>query len=331
MEFRSTTRPDRHFIHLLRATLDLSAPHCANVHQSYIFNRRWLFSYYLHDEVASRKHLRKLCFCSSGEVIENVCTLIFFFFSPCTYAASAGNKSIWTCKMDEVRFCILWNQTQKNKLPLKWRHWRPLKMLSTQKSNDQCVDWQWQRPPPQFLMACLINCIDIATLFTCIHWWESFVWVLFKLNQDLWWHLPALFSALTGSLCVFCRQHLTPCEAELTLSGHDKIKSNTSNYWVGHMIEVTNRIFTGGLPQDYLPNQVSFWPSLVSALWKSYQSDNHECFFLSQRAKPFHNYTGCFQIIEINNRRDFHASDAIGGTNVGRCRWDLPGCFCPVT
>ncbi|CAG09436.1 unnamed protein product, partial [Tetraodon nigroviridis] len=88
------------------------------------------------------------------------------------------------------------------------------------------------------------------------------------------------------------RQHLTPCEADLTLAGHGKIKSNTSNYWVGHMMEGTNHIFTGGLPQHYLPNQ---------------------------RAEPFHNYTGCIQIIEINNLRNFHTSDAIAGANIGQC------------
>ncbi|XP_029691510.1 protein eyes shut homolog [Takifugu rubripes] len=89
------------------------------------------------------------------------------------------------------------------------------------------------------------------------------------------------------------RQHLTPCEAELTLSGQGKIKSNTSNYWVGHMTEGTNHIFTGGLPQNYLPNQ---------------------------RAKPFHNYTGCIHIVEINKVTNFGTSDAVAGSNVGQCR-----------
>ncbi|KAF3708325.1 Protein eyes shut -like protein Epidermal growth factor-like protein 10 [Channa argus] len=89
-------------------------------------------------------------------------------------------------------------------------------------------------------------------------------------------------------------QHLTPCEAELTLSGHEKIiQSTASNYWLGHMIQRTNSVFTGGLPQRYL---------------------------LSQRAQPFHNYTGCIEIIEINKLRRFHTSDAIAGSNTGRCR-----------
>uniref|UniRef100_A0A3Q3FA92 Protein eyes shut homolog n=1 Tax=Labrus bergylta TaxID=56723 RepID=A0A3Q3FA92_9LABR len=88
------------------------------------------------------------------------------------------------------------------------------------------------------------------------------------------------------------RQHLTPCEAQLTLSGHEKIKSTISNYWLGDMIKRTNHIFTGGLPQRYRPNQ---------------------------RAKPFHNHSGCIEIIEINKRRSFYTSDAISGSNIGRC------------
>uniref|UniRef100_A0AAQ5Z5T4 Protein eyes shut homolog n=1 Tax=Amphiprion ocellaris TaxID=80972 RepID=A0AAQ5Z5T4_AMPOC len=88
------------------------------------------------------------------------------------------------------------------------------------------------------------------------------------------------------------RQRVTPCEAELTLSGHEKIKSTASNYWLGHMIQRTNHIFTGGLPLHYFPNQ---------------------------RAKPFHNYTGCIEIIEINNLRSFYTSDAIAGSNIDQC------------
>uniref|UniRef100_A0A8P4KTZ8 Protein eyes shut homolog n=1 Tax=Dicentrarchus labrax TaxID=13489 RepID=A0A8P4KTZ8_DICLA len=86
-------------------------------------------------------------------------------------------------------------------------------------------------------------------------------------------------------------QHLTPCEAELTLSGHKKIKSTASNYWLGHMMQRLNHVFTGGLPQQYIPNQVT---------------------------KPFHNYTGCIEVIEINKRRSFYTSDAIAGSNIDR-------------
>ncbi|KAM7408877.1 hypothetical protein PAMA_002548 [Pampus argenteus] len=92
------------------------------------------------------------------------------------------------------------------------------------------------------------------------------------------------------------RQHLTPCEVEITLSGHEKIKSTASNYWLGHMIQRTNHIFTGGLPQQYLPNQ---------------------------KAKPFINYTGCIEIIEINKLRSFYTSDAVASSNIDRCRYNL--------
>uniref|UniRef100_A0A665X8D2 Protein eyes shut homolog n=1 Tax=Echeneis naucrates TaxID=173247 RepID=A0A665X8D2_ECHNA len=85
------------------------------------------------------------------------------------------------------------------------------------------------------------------------------------------------------------RQHLTPCEAELSLSGHEKVKSSVSNYWLGRTIQRTNHVFTGGLPRQYLP---------------------------SQKAKPFHNYTGCIEMIELNDLRSFSTSNAIAGRNV---------------
>ncbi|XP_074532634.1 protein eyes shut homolog [Halichoeres trimaculatus] len=92
------------------------------------------------------------------------------------------------------------------------------------------------------------------------------------------------------------RQHLTPCEAQLTLSGHERIKSTASNYWLGHTIKRTNHVFTGGLPPRYRPNQ---------------------------RAKPLHNYTGCIEIIEMNQRKSFYTSDAIAGSNISRCRYNF--------
>uniref|UniRef100_A0A8C3G755 Protein eyes shut homolog n=1 Tax=Cyclopterus lumpus TaxID=8103 RepID=A0A8C3G755_CYCLU len=105
--------------------------------------------------------------------------------------------------------------------------------------------------------------------------------------------ISALIHVSDGKVhIVNIRQHLTPCEAELTLSGHEKIKSTASNYWLGNIIIRTNHIFTGGLPQQYLPNQ---------------------------RAKPFHNYNGCIEIIEINKLRSFYTSDAIATSNIDRC------------
>uniref|UniRef100_A0AAQ4PNF4 Uncharacterized protein n=1 Tax=Gasterosteus aculeatus aculeatus TaxID=481459 RepID=A0AAQ4PNF4_GASAC len=46
------------------------------------------------------------------------------------------------------------------------------------------------------------------------------------------------------------RQHLTPCEAELTLSGHEKIRITASNYWVGNIMIRTNHVFIGGLTKE---------------------------------------------------------------------------------
>uniref|UniRef100_A0A8D3A0F8 Uncharacterized protein n=1 Tax=Scophthalmus maximus TaxID=52904 RepID=A0A8D3A0F8_SCOMX len=59
---------------------------------------------------------------------------------------------------------------------------------------------------------------------------------------------------------VHIRQHLSPCEAELTLWGHEKIKSSASNYWLGHTIQNTTHIFTGGLP--HRSNVKIFFPQL---------------------------------------------------------------------
>ncbi|KAG9344226.1 hypothetical protein JZ751_010895, partial [Albula glossodonta] len=89
------------------------------------------------------------------------------------------------------------------------------------------------------------------------------------------------------------RQHLTPCEAEVTVSGYEGVLSTFSNYWSGLTIQKTGHLFIGGLPHSYLPHQ---------------------------GAQPFYNYTGCIEIIEINKLRGFYTSNAIGGSNVENCR-----------
>ncbi|KAK7902151.1 hypothetical protein WMY93_018920 [Mugilogobius chulae] len=92
------------------------------------------------------------------------------------------------------------------------------------------------------------------------------------------------------------RQYLNPCEAELTLSGHNTIKSPVSNYWSGHILQRTNHIFVGGLPLNYPFNQ---------------------------KAESVHNFTGCIEIIEINKRRTFYTSDAIANSNTGNAEKTL--------
>ncbi|XP_077351669.1 protein eyes shut homolog isoform X2 [Festucalex cinctus] len=94
------------------------------------------------------------------------------------------------------------------------------------------------------------------------------------------------------------RQHLAPCEAEITLSGHEKIKSAASNFRLRHVIPRTNRIFTGGLPQRYSTKQTS---------------------------KSFYNYTGCIEIIEFNKVRSLYKSDAIISSNTGTCSVNTSG------
>ncbi|CAL8366776.1 unnamed protein product, partial [Gadus morhua 'NCC'] len=89
-------------------------------------------------------------------------------------------------------------------------------------------------------------------------------------------------------------QCLAPCEAELTVLGYDGIKLNsTSNYQPGPVKTRTTSVFIGGLPERRLPNQ---------------------------GALPFHNFTGCIQILEMNNLQGFHKSNAISSGNVGQCR-----------
>lgn len=130
------------------------------------------------------------------------------------------------------------------------------------------------------------------------------------------------------------RQQMTPCEAELMLSGYEKIKSAPSNYWLGHTIKRTNHIFTGGLPQQYFPSQVNFIIPVCNhqnykvqsqfkiAFCKTKKLSFLACylFIFSKKAEPFHNYTGCIEIIEVNNLRSFSTFDAIAGSNIDRCR-----------
>ncbi|KAJ8359975.1 hypothetical protein SKAU_G00165000 [Synaphobranchus kaupii] len=92
---------------------------------------------------------------------------------------------------------------------------------------------------------------------------------------------------------VHIRHFLSPCEAEVTVSGYERVRSTFRNYWSGLTIQRTGHLFIGGLPLSYPTHQ---------------------------GARPFYNYTGCVEIIEINKLRGFHASYAIGGSNVKKCR-----------
>ena len=54
----------------------------------------------------------------------------------------------------------------------------------------------------------------------------------------------------------FHRQYLAPCEAEVAVSGYERVRSIPSNYWSGLTIQRTSRLFLGGLPLSYLPYKV---------------------------------------------------------------------------
>ncbi|XP_036845901.1 protein eyes shut homolog [Oncorhynchus mykiss] len=92
---------------------------------------------------------------------------------------------------------------------------------------------------------------------------------------------------------VYVRQQLAPCEAEVVVSGYERVRSQPSNYWSGLTIQRTSHLFIGGLPRRYLPYQ---------------------------GAQPFSNYTGCVEIIEMNKLRGFYTSSAVAGSNVDDCR-----------
>ncbi|XP_062376385.1 protein eyes shut homolog [Sardina pilchardus] len=92
---------------------------------------------------------------------------------------------------------------------------------------------------------------------------------------------------------VHVRQYLAPCEAEVAVSGYDRVRSIPSNYWSGLTIQRTSRLLLGGLPLSYSPYK---------------------------GAQPFYNYSGCLEVIEMNKLRGFYVSSAISGSNVKNCR-----------
>ncbi|KAM6956330.1 protein eyes shut homolog [Aplochiton taeniatus] len=91
---------------------------------------------------------------------------------------------------------------------------------------------------------------------------------------------------------VFVRQNLAPCEAEVTVSGHAGVRSKPSNYWSGLTIQRMSHLLIGGVPLTSL----------------AYQA-----------AEPFHNFTGCIEIIEMNKLKGFYTSNAIAHSNIDNC------------
>nr|XP_009305790.1 protein eyes shut homolog isoform X2 [Danio rerio] len=92
---------------------------------------------------------------------------------------------------------------------------------------------------------------------------------------------------------VIFRQCLFPCVAEVTVSGVRTVRSAPGNYTSALRLQRTDHVFIGGLPRHRSPYK---------------------------EAEPFHNYTGCIEIIEINKLRRFHMDHAIARNNVDNCR-----------
>ncbi|KAM6082169.1 protein eyes shut homolog [Chlamydotis macqueenii] len=92
------------------------------------------------------------------------------------------------------------------------------------------------------------------------------------------------------------RQGMVPCEAEMSVLGISAKTSMPSNFWSSSYQLETGSIFFGGLPHHYAINQVP---------------------------GPVYNFTGCIQVIEINNVGPFNSSNAMGRNNVDNCRFPV--------
>eukprot|EP00075_Anas_platyrhynchos_P021732 XP_027310985.1 LOW QUALITY PROTEIN: protein eyes shut homolog [Anas platyrhynchos] len=93
------------------------------------------------------------------------------------------------------------------------------------------------------------------------------------------------------------RQGMVPCEAEMSvleISAKTRVPSNfwSSSYWLE-----TGSIFFGGLPHPYATKQIP---------------------------GPVYNFTGCIQVIEINNVGPFNISNAVRRNNIDNCRTPVP-------
>ncbi|KYO47099.1 hypothetical protein Y1Q_0014009 [Alligator mississippiensis] len=92
---------------------------------------------------------------------------------------------------------------------------------------------------------------------------------------------------------VHIRQDVVPCEAEVSILGISARASMHSNLWSHPVWSETGPIFLGGLPYQYVTKQM---PGSV------------------------YNFTGCIQVIEINNLGPFTFSNAVGRSNIDSCR-----------
>ncbi|XP_065443999.1 protein eyes shut homolog [Chrysemys picta bellii] len=125
---------------------------------------------------------------------------------------------------------------------------------------------------------------------------------------------------------VHIRQDMIPCDAEVTVLGVSAKISMPTNLWSSSVWLETGPIFIGGLPHRYAKKQypqeekISDNRGLAdigitrSSDWKLKPDKVPE---------PFYNFTGCIQVLEINNLGPFTFSNAVGRNNIDSCRLPL--------
>ncbi|XP_059971085.1 protein eyes shut homolog [Mesoplodon densirostris] len=89
------------------------------------------------------------------------------------------------------------------------------------------------------------------------------------------------------------RQELDPCKAELTILGKTIKASVSISYVPGKPLPESGAVFIGGLPDLHEANQIS---------------------------GPVENFTGCIEVIEINNWGSFIPSKAVKKIHIDSCR-----------
>uniref|UniRef100_A0A8C9YVE4 Protein eyes shut homolog n=1 Tax=Sander lucioperca TaxID=283035 RepID=A0A8C9YVE4_SANLU len=159
------------------------------------------------------------------------------------------------------------------------------------------------------------------------------IWILHLKKHITNLYLNTLIHVDDGKVhIVNIRQHLTPCEAELTLSGHEKIKSTASNYWLEH-IQRTNHVFTGGL------NLVHIF-SLKNTLYAIEASTTSSSSLTTQSTPPDTvNTTTTMAAPTQTPKPPLHETQVCHDDlcyNGGTCHWlqlsggALPSCHCPL-
>ncbi|XP_070440011.1 protein eyes shut homolog [Equus przewalskii] len=134
---------------------------------------------------------------------------------------------------------------------------------------------------------------------------DGFVTQLFIENGTLKYHFFCAGEAKLKSInttikvddgqkyALLIRQELDPCEAELTILGRTMKASESISHVSGRSLPESGSIFIGGFPDLHGVSQIS---------------------------GPVENFTGCIEVIELNNWRSFIPSKAVKKIHVENCR-----------